>query len=166
MGDCCGDHRGWEDMEPQPSVADDTPRCDHICLLDDGHVERGEPHFYGYENPPPRLRPECFCPDDPTDLEGPRCPVHEVEQLKAELAEARRSGQIAMSALIEACYDGWSDGTGALNSYLRAARERFAAPPTASTRRHDAISKCWCGDFHTPAEVDALAASTRLAGED
>jgi hypothetical protein len=44
--------------------------------------------------------------------------------------------------------------------------EYAALPPTASTRRHDAISKCWCGDFHTPAEVDALAASTRLAGED
>lgn len=33
---------------------DPPPRCDHICLKDDGHVERGEPHFYGYENPSPR----------------------------------------------------------------------------------------------------------------
>ena len=41
------------------------PKCDHICLLDDGHVERGERHFYGYENPPPRTRPalkyEALC---------------------------------------------------------------------------------------------------------
>ena len=29
-------------------------RCDHICLLDDGHVERGEVHQYGYEHPSPR----------------------------------------------------------------------------------------------------------------
>lgn len=30
------------------------PKCDHICLLDAGHVDRGEPHFYGYEMPGPR----------------------------------------------------------------------------------------------------------------
>ena len=32
------------------------PKCDRLCLClkDPGHVERGEPHFYGYENPPPR----------------------------------------------------------------------------------------------------------------
>ena len=30
------------------------PKCDHICLLDDGHVERGEVHQYGYELPSPR----------------------------------------------------------------------------------------------------------------
>jgi hypothetical protein len=30
------------------------PRCDHTCLLDDGHVERGEGHQYGYELPSPR----------------------------------------------------------------------------------------------------------------
>lgn len=29
-------------------------KCDHICLLDDGHVDRGELHFYGYELPSPR----------------------------------------------------------------------------------------------------------------
>lgn len=33
----------------------DTVMCDHICLKDDEHVARGEPHFYGYENPPPRI---------------------------------------------------------------------------------------------------------------
>lgn len=33
---------------------DETPRCDHICLLDDGHVERGEAHLHGYELPSPR----------------------------------------------------------------------------------------------------------------
>lgn len=40
-----------------PMVADETPRCDHICLKDAGHVERGEPHFYGYEIPSPRVPP-------------------------------------------------------------------------------------------------------------
>ena len=30
------------------------PQCDHICLLEEGHVENGEPHFYGYEHPSPR----------------------------------------------------------------------------------------------------------------
>lgn len=35
---------------------DPKPRCDHICLLDADHVRRGEPHFYGYEFPPPRGR--------------------------------------------------------------------------------------------------------------
>lgn len=29
--------------------------CDHICLLDAEHTERGDPHFYGYENPGPRM---------------------------------------------------------------------------------------------------------------
>jgi hypothetical protein len=38
-------------------AAEPTVRCDHICLLDDGHVERGEPHFYGYEHPSPRITP-------------------------------------------------------------------------------------------------------------
>ena len=33
---------------------DRRSRCDHICLLDDGHVDRGEPHQYGYELPSPR----------------------------------------------------------------------------------------------------------------
>lgn len=48
-------------------VPDDVPRCDHICLLDDGHVERGEPHFYGYEIPSPRRpgRDITDCPVPP-----------------------------------------------------------------------------------------------------
>jgi hypothetical protein len=48
-------------MSPRGEIDDDVPavpeprvRCDHICLLDDGHVDRGEPHFYGYEIPSPR----------------------------------------------------------------------------------------------------------------
>jgi hypothetical protein len=28
--------------------------CDHICMLDAGHVERGELHYYCYELPSPR----------------------------------------------------------------------------------------------------------------
>jgi hypothetical protein len=40
--------------DEQKQAGDRPPRCDHICLLDDGHVERGESHFYGYEFPPPR----------------------------------------------------------------------------------------------------------------
>jgi hypothetical protein len=35
-------------------VPSNEPKCDHICLKDDGHVERGEGHFYGYELPSPR----------------------------------------------------------------------------------------------------------------
>lgn len=41
-----------DDVRAMPTVHE--PKCDHICLLDDGHVERGEHHFYGYENPSPR----------------------------------------------------------------------------------------------------------------
>lgn len=36
-------------VDPEPREA-----CDHICLKDADHVERGEPHFYGYEHPSPR----------------------------------------------------------------------------------------------------------------
>ena len=35
---------------------DEPPRCDHICMLDEGHVERGERHQYGYELPSPRMQ--------------------------------------------------------------------------------------------------------------
>jgi hypothetical protein len=38
----------------EPFTPEETDRCDHICLKDDGHVARGEPHFYGYEVPSPR----------------------------------------------------------------------------------------------------------------
>lgn len=31
-----------------PEQAKPQRLCDHRCLLDDGHVERGEPHQYGY----------------------------------------------------------------------------------------------------------------------
>lgn len=43
-------------MSDQPMKATPDPRgkCDHICLNDGEHVERGEGHFYGYENPSPR----------------------------------------------------------------------------------------------------------------
>lgn len=40
--------------DERAQVPERTPKCDHICLKDDGHVERGEPHFYGYELPSPR----------------------------------------------------------------------------------------------------------------
>lgn len=41
--------------DPRASVPTPRPpRCDHICLLDEGHVERGELHQYGYELPSPR----------------------------------------------------------------------------------------------------------------
>ena len=43
-------------------------RCDHICLLDDGHVDRGEPHFYGYELPSPRA-----ALDGTTEADRPTC---------------------------------------------------------------------------------------------
>lgn len=39
----------------QAAKPDNTPRCDHVCLKDDAHNERGERHFYGYENPSVRL---------------------------------------------------------------------------------------------------------------
>jgi hypothetical protein len=39
--------------EPLGQVPIDEPQCDHICLKDEGHVERGEPHFYGYRVPGP-----------------------------------------------------------------------------------------------------------------
>jgi len=39
----------------EAAAKDPKQRCDHICLLTDDHVQRGEPHFYGYELPSPRL---------------------------------------------------------------------------------------------------------------
>lgn len=42
------------DNADQAAIGREEPRCDHICLKGDGHVERGEPHFYGYELPSPR----------------------------------------------------------------------------------------------------------------
>lgn len=42
------------DTEVKAALPNDRPCCDHICLLDDGHVERGERHFYGYQIPSPR----------------------------------------------------------------------------------------------------------------
>lgn len=41
-------------MSDRAAEAVPRKKCDHICLLDDDHVDRGEPHFYGYENPSPR----------------------------------------------------------------------------------------------------------------
>jgi hypothetical protein len=35
-------------------TAEPRKLCDHICMLDADHVERGELHQYCYENPPPR----------------------------------------------------------------------------------------------------------------
>lgn len=40
--------------DPKAALPDPRGRCDHICLQDGEHVERGEPHFYGYEIPSPR----------------------------------------------------------------------------------------------------------------
>jgi hypothetical protein len=40
--------------EGGPCVAEPREMCDHICLKDAEHVQRGEPHFYGYEHPSPR----------------------------------------------------------------------------------------------------------------
>jgi hypothetical protein len=42
------------DRDSIPAVPTPEPMCDHICIRDAGHVERGEPHFYGYELPSPR----------------------------------------------------------------------------------------------------------------
>jgi inorganic triphosphatase YgiF len=41
-------------MDDIPQQTERIERCDHICLKDADHVERGEPHFYGYEHPSPR----------------------------------------------------------------------------------------------------------------
>ena len=50
----------------QVGTAKERPKCDHICLLDDGHVDRGEPHCYGYELPSPR----GAVPNAPTSKEA------------------------------------------------------------------------------------------------
>jgi hypothetical protein len=42
------------DFDERAEAATNEAKCDHICLKDAGHVERGEPHFYGYEHPSPR----------------------------------------------------------------------------------------------------------------
>ena len=41
----------------QAAVPEPRHPCDHICRLDDDHVERDEQHQYGYEIPSPRDRP-------------------------------------------------------------------------------------------------------------
>lgn len=51
----------------------------------------------------------------------------EARDLVEWIEHIRQGSQIACAALIEACHDGWSDGTGALNGYLRAAREWYEA---------------------------------------
>ena len=43
-----------EHGENPPAQAVPEPMCDYICLKDDGHVERGEPHFMGYRLPSPQ----------------------------------------------------------------------------------------------------------------
>lgn len=42
------------DANVQARDANPLPRCDHICLLIEGHVEKGTLHQYGYELPSPR----------------------------------------------------------------------------------------------------------------
>jgi hypothetical protein len=65
--------------ETKAQVGEGRPKCDHICLKDDGHVERGEPHFYGYELPSPRAT-------GPEDRDTPQDDaVDPISALKAEL---------------------------------------------------------------------------------
>lgn len=55
------------DNAPEIGTRDPERLCDHICLLDEGHVERGERHFYGYEIPSPRTKtPEGGPMTEPT----------------------------------------------------------------------------------------------------
>ena len=45
-------------MSDQPANATEAElrdQCDHVCLKDSGHVDRGEPHFYGYRLGPHSL---------------------------------------------------------------------------------------------------------------
>ena len=42
-------------MSDEAQIPEPVDRCDHICLLDAGHVGRGESHQYGYELPPRAL---------------------------------------------------------------------------------------------------------------
>lgn len=56
----------------EPAAADRTVKmCDHICLKDDGHVERDEPHFYGYEHPSPRAVATQTAPDTQEESDMP-----------------------------------------------------------------------------------------------
>lgn len=44
----------WTPSDAGCEAADPRRRlCDHICLKDYDHLDRGEPHFYGYEHPSP-----------------------------------------------------------------------------------------------------------------
>lgn len=62
------------ELDDQPEAAlNDEPMCDHICLLREGHVEEGRPHFYGYR----------LGPGSPSQL------VAEVERLTQERDTAR-----------------------------------------------------------------------------
>ena len=38
-------------MSEQPMTPEPQIECGHECLKDNSHVERGEPHFYGYSFP-------------------------------------------------------------------------------------------------------------------
>lgn len=83
-----------------PSEPEYVRRCDHICLLDDGHVERGKPHFYGYEVPSPREMHESlwdllerFGEIDirVTQRDGTSHAYHIVEREKARPSEESRA---------------------------------------------------------------------------
>lgn len=49
-----GQNEVYEADQAQATAADQRPYCDHRCLMDEGHVERGELHFYGYTIPSDR----------------------------------------------------------------------------------------------------------------
>lgn len=73
----------------QANVPEYRRRCDHICLLDDGHVERGETHQHGYELPSPR---------DASTILGERCVAleRENESLKVRVEQLRKRNTILL----------------------------------------------------------------------
>lgn len=86
-------------VDPHPE-----PKCDHICLKDDGHVERGEPHFYGYEHPSPRRQDIIYCP---------ACgePFNDADEVAAHLGRWHRqdADHFVRTWWIAECSDGdWS----------------------------------------------------------
>lgn len=85
--------RSPEPRDEQTQVPEPVKKCDHICLLDDGHVERGEHHFYGYELPSPRMSGRSDPPPmSDEELDGL------VADLHAGFAAHRRTDLLALVA--------------------------------------------------------------------
>lgn len=101
----CDEHREIVAKAVRTMSARDDPqqkhqerRCDHVCLKDHRHVERGEPHFYGYVNPAPY-----------DEIDRLLAELDTLRAATATLPEAPADTRIAEAVRFAADY-GWIDG--------------------------------------------------------